>query len=1028
MASTLLLSDVWSQHKTDHFECGKAIKTPSNRDSFLFRTKQARSARTGFATPRQKESGFTASISERVTDSSVGIVVYRVGIGNFGPARVLAVRLPLRSRSRQGIHGHEQGDSKIEDSPRAWGVLSPSAGSFRSNLADELENFFVRAQSRIPARERLRIDLHCHDLNSDVSDELMGRILGVRETWLPTEDLLATLRQNKVDALTITNHNNARSCWELLDKGVDILPAAEWTCRMPDHNTSFHVLAYGFTPAQEVRLDKFRHDIYRFAEYCAKEEIPTVLAHPLHFHSPGGMPPLSMMDRLGLLFERFEGVNGQRDDWQNMMVASWVEGMDEEAIHAMSRRSGLPIDGFCLNPTSKRLTGGSDDHFGMFAGSSGTILHVPDLERRRAEGESTSHMALDALRTADMAPYGASCAEEKLASALLDFGCQLTQFMEDPGFLRVFLHRGDSTDKLLAVAVANAVFEIRRHASTMDLLQTIHQAFKGRNPSLLARIFTRKPFRSMVAQLTKVARARRESPKALDEALRETLPGVFRELMDVVARRVEKKLVDKSIGSFDKGFASQFKIPIHLRGLFSSEPSGPAGPRKFNFGKAIDGLPFPLLSAGVLASAVFAAFRVLNDHRPFAEKFARSIGKFEHPRRALWLTDTLGDKNGVSHALTAALDEIRRRDLPIDIVVCSSTLEEGPHLRVIRPVAEYSPPFYTGQRIRIPDIVELQRLFFQGGYDRILSSTEGPMGWGALLLKEAFQVPAHFIMHTDWLVFGRSRLDLNDAGLDRFRRLLRAWYKAHDSVFVLNSHHAQWLGSSDIELPVDRIRSTAHWAERGFSPQEAKREDVFPGVDATDPVLLFAGRLSEEKGVLELPRILDAVKASHPRVRLVLCGTGPAEDKLRQLLPEAIFMGWAEKPLLAKCHSAADLLVLPSRFDTFGCVVLEAMACGLPVAAYDCKGPGDLVEPGISGCLASSAMELASKISRVLSDPAHLKALRRGAILRSAKYRADEIMDRLVSDLGLGDHPKVESDPSSMSDSMWAELLELVTA
>src|ERR1035437_4478949 len=99
--------------------------------------------------------------------------------------------------------------------------------------------------------------------------------------------------------------------------------------------------------------------------------------------------------------------------------------MDEETIYDMARRSGLPYDGFCLHPLVKRMTVGSDDHFGMFAGSCGTMLHVPDLARRLSQGQSTSHMALEALRNNEMAPYGFSCDEEKLSAALLDFVCQL---------------------------------------------------------------------------------------------------------------------------------------------------------------------------------------------------------------------------------------------------------------------------------------------------------------------------------------------------------------------------------------------------------------------------------------------------------------------------------------------------------------------------------------------------------------------------------------------------------------------------
>jgi len=100
------------------------------------------------------------------------------------------------------------------------------ARGFRTRLANELENTLVRGQSLVPADERLRIDLHCHDHNSDKPDERLGRMLGVPETWVSTDDLLGTLRQNGTDLVTVTNHNNARTCWELLDRGMDVLPGA----------------------------------------------------------------------------------------------------------------------------------------------------------------------------------------------------------------------------------------------------------------------------------------------------------------------------------------------------------------------------------------------------------------------------------------------------------------------------------------------------------------------------------------------------------------------------------------------------------------------------------------------------------------------------------------------------------------------------------------------------------------------------------------------------------------------------------
>lgn len=67
------------------------------------------------------------------------------------------------------------------------------------------------------------MDLHCHDLNSDKPDELWGRILNLRETWIPGNHLKNILYANGVHAITITNHNNCLSCWQLMEQGHDVL-------------------------------------------------------------------------------------------------------------------------------------------------------------------------------------------------------------------------------------------------------------------------------------------------------------------------------------------------------------------------------------------------------------------------------------------------------------------------------------------------------------------------------------------------------------------------------------------------------------------------------------------------------------------------------------------------------------------------------------------------------------------------------------------------------------------------------------
>jgi len=135
--------------------------------------------------------------------------------------------------------------------------------TFRQELRRQLETLVAKSAARFDADETIRIDLHCHDLNSDVPDEVLGRILHWPETWVSTEDVRSALQRSGAQALTITNHNNARSCWALQDLGIDVLPAAEFTCIVPDFDVHIHVLTYGLEPADEVRLNALRHNRLR---------------------------------------------------------------------------------------------------------------------------------------------------------------------------------------------------------------------------------------------------------------------------------------------------------------------------------------------------------------------------------------------------------------------------------------------------------------------------------------------------------------------------------------------------------------------------------------------------------------------------------------------------------------------------------------------------------------------------------------------------------------------------------------------
>jgi glycosyltransferase involved in cell wall biosynthesis len=123
-------------------------------------------------------------------------------------------------------------------------------------------------------------------------------------------------------------------------------------------------------------------------------------------------------------------------------------------------------------------------------------------------------------------------------------------------------------------------------------------------------------------------------------------------------------------------------------------------------------------------------------------------------------------------------------------------------------------------------------------------------------------------------------------------------------------------------------------------------------LDLPRPIWLYFGRVAVEKG------IGDFLALDLPGTKLVV-GDGPACDELKRRYPQAVFAGYRHGEDLAAHISASDVFVFPSRTDTFGLVLLEAMACGVPVAAYPVTGPIDVVLDGVTGILSEDLQRAA---------------------------------------------------------------------
>ena len=873
--------------------------------------------------------------------------------------------------------------------------------TLQSELKSALNRFLSEQYKRYPRENLLKIDLHCHDCNSDEPDELLGRILNVPETWIPTKRVVEELAKNGCETLTITNHNNARSCYALQEKGIDILTAAEFSCRVPDFNIGIHVLAYGFTPEQEKRLDKLRKNIYSFQEYACANDIPTIWAHPLYHYASKKMPHKDFFDKMLLIFERFEMLNGQRDTWQNMLVKEWIESVTPDDIAKLSVQFNIDPERYCHNPYKKSFSGGSDSHSGFFAGLTGTYLYIPGLQERLLT-ESASKLSLEAIRRGDMIPYGSYQNTEKLTVSFLDYVCQIALNYKDAGLLRILLHKGNTSDKVISLLASNAFAEVQQHKVTMSFINIFHNCLLGKSPSFLKKMIVSSSYKPVFDDVLKMAKKHQNGKGFIANEYYRSIFSINHYLNVLLFSRLAKKIskakwAKQSEASNLEKLIARFELPSYIR---SYTEKSKKTHNSIDMEDFLDGLSFPFFASSLLLLAHFTSAKVLFNTRPFLKEFSAQLGKYRHPERALWLTDTFDDRNGVSVALQAMHREIKRRNLPIDLLVCSDTLESDEHLIVIKPVCEFHIPVYPDQPVRIPDFVELHNLFYEREYDRVICSTEGVMGAMGLYLKHAYSVPASFFIHTDWVMFSRKVLNFDKHNQNRIRRFLRTYYGAFDRVFVLNSDQRKWLTGREMNFVENKVCLTAHWADTIFKPEKVSKKETL-GIDENRPVMLYAGRVSKEKGVLELPRIYKTVKKIHPDVALLVAGQGPAYEQLKNELHEGYYFNWVEHERLPAIYSAADILVFPSQFDTFSCVVLESISCGLPVIAYNAKGPKDIIEDGVCGYLVKTEEQMCDKIITFLSNSQQQKDFRKAATERAKNYNVDIIMKRFLADIGL---------------------------
>ncbi len=380
-----------------------------------------------------------------------------------------------------------------------------------------------------------------------------------------------------------------------------------------------------------------------------------------------------------------------------------------------------------------------------------------------------------------------------------------------------------------------------------------------------------------------------------------------------------------------------------------------------------------------------------------AEK-AKLAGREGEPRRVALIADGIGSMHGVTHTI----EQIRERGVPgfeVDVIGTDAGVD-----RRLPAAAELELPFYAGMRLGVPGLPDLVEALAEGRYDLVHVTAPGPAGVAATLLSRVTGVPLLASYHTELAAYAGLRS--GDGGLEAIATTaLGAFYRAPQ--VVLSPSPAA--DGSLARLGTDAAR-IGRW-ERGvdtvrFDPAKADR-DAYPG----ELKVLYAGRMTREKGVDLLAESFLTARRSDPRLHLLLAGGGPEEGELRARLGEhATFLGWLSGEELATAYASADAFLFASSTDTYGQVILEAGASGLPVVAVAEGGPAALIENRHTGLLCRPhADHLAGALLQLASSPALRRQLGDAAV-GAARSRSWE---RAMGQLAAGYRRALEVRPAA---------------